>query len=86
MLGFSNLTLVFHSELLASPIDKLLHRGWITFTDSGDLLCAEPSIEQAPLQWGVELSLNVGRFEPKQALYLAYHRAVIFRADPVVCV
>lgn len=34
--------------LLLSPhIDKLFDRGWITFTDSGDLLCAEPSIEQA---------------------------------------
>ncbi|MGN4986487.1 HNH endonuclease [Aeromonas hydrophila] len=76
-----------HNGLLLSPhIDKLFDRGWITFTDSGDLLCAEPSIEQALQQWGIELPLNVGRFEPKQAVYLAYHRDVIFRADPVICV
>jgi len=75
-----------HNGLLLSPhIDKLFDRGWITFTDSGDLLCAEPSIERALQQWGVELPLNVGLFDPKQAAYLAYHRDVIFRADPVVC-
>lgn len=71
---------------LSPHIDKLFDRGWITFTDAGDLLCAEPSIEQALQLWGAELSLNVGRFEPKQAVYLAYHRDVIFRADPVVSV
>ena len=74
-----------NNGLLLSPhIDKLFDRGWITFTDSGDLLCAEPSIEQALLQWGVELPLNVGLFDPKQAVYLAYHRDEIFRAEPVL--
>ncbi|MGL6368915.1 HNH endonuclease [Aeromonas hydrophila] len=35
-----------NNGLLLSPhIDKLFDRGWITFTDAGDLLCAEPSIE-----------------------------------------
>lgn len=73
-----------HNGLLLSPhIDKLFDRGWITFTDSGDLLCAEPSIEQALQKWGVELPLNVAPFEPKQARYLAYHRDEIFRAEPV---
>ncbi|QXA13747.1 HNH endonuclease [Aeromonas sp. FDAARGOS 1403] len=76
-----------NNGLLLSPhIDKLFDRGWITFTDTGDLLCAEPSIEQTLLQWGVELPLNVDPFEPSQARYLAYHRDVIFRANPVVCV
>ncbi|WP_324035135.1 HNH endonuclease [Aeromonas caviae] len=73
-----------NNGLLLSPhIDKLFDRGWITFTDAGDLLCAEPSIEQALQQWGVELPLNVAPFEPKQARYLAYHRDEIFRAEPV---
>lgn len=73
-----------HNGLLLSPhIDKLFDRGWITFTDSGDLLCAEPSIEQALQQWGVELPLNVGPFSPKQAAFLEYHRDEIFRAEPI---
>lgn len=74
-----------NNGLLLSPhIDKLFDRGWITFTDAGDLLCTEPSIEQALQQWGIELPLNVAPFEPKQARYLAYHRDEIFRAEPVL--
>ncbi|KFN19252.1 HNH endonuclease [Aeromonas bestiarum] len=75
-----------NNGLLLSPhIDKLFDRGWITFTDAGDLLCAEPSIELALQQWGIELPLSVGPFNTKQAAFLEYHRDVIFRADPVVC-
>ncbi|WP_439840223.1 HNH endonuclease [Aeromonas veronii] len=45
-----------NNGLLLSPhIDKLFDRGWITFTDAGALLCAEHKIEQALLQWGIEL-------------------------------
>jgi hypothetical protein len=73
-----------HNGLLLSPhIDKLFDRGWITFTDSGDLLCAEPNIEQALQQWGVELPLNVGLFNSVQAKYLKYHRNAIFKAEPI---
>ncbi len=75
-----------NNGLLLSPhIDKLFDRGWITFTDSGDLLCAESSIEQVLLQWGVELPKNVGPFDHKQAEFLSYHRDIIFRANPAVC-
>lgn len=75
-----------HNGLFLYPhIDKLFDRGWITFTDAGYLLCAEPSIEQALLQWGIPLPRNVGPFSLKQAVYLTYHRDVIFRAGPFVC-
>lgn len=74
-----------NNGLLLSPhIDKLFDRGWITFTDAGDLLCAELSIEQALLQWGIGLPLNVRPFNSKQAAYLAYHRDEIFRAEPAL--
>ncbi|WP_429030803.1 HNH endonuclease [Aeromonas veronii] len=70
-----------NNGLLLSPhIDKLFDQGWITFTDAGDLLCADPSIEQALQQWGVSLPQNVGPFNPVQAEYLEFHRDEIFRA------
>ena len=74
-----------NNGLLLSPhVDKLFYRGWITFiTDSGDLLCAEPSIEQALQQWGVELPLNVGPFNSQQAAFLEYHRDEIFKAESI---
>ena len=64
---------------LPSPhIDKLFARGWITFTDAADLLYAEPSIARALQQRGISLPKNVGPFDRKQVIYLAYHREVIF--------
>jgi putative restriction endonuclease len=73
-----------NNGLLLSPhIDKLFDRGWITFTDAGDLLCAEPRIEQALQQWGVELPLNVGQFNTEQAAFLEYHRNEIFKAETI---
>ncbi|HHQ4786468.1 HNH endonuclease [Aeromonas hydrophila] len=73
-----------NNGLLLSPhIDKLFDRGCITFTDAGDLLCAEPSIEQALLQWGITLPLNIGPFNAKQAAFLKYHHNEIFKAEPI---
>ncbi|HHQ4530834.1 TPA: HNH endonuclease [Aeromonas hydrophila] len=74
-----------NNGLLLSPhIDKLFDRGWITFTDAGDLLCADPCIEQALQQWGIVLPKNVGPFSPKQAAFFEYHRDEIFRAYPIL--
>ncbi len=72
-----------NNGLLLSPhIDKLFDRGWITFSDSGDLLCAGREIEQVLKQWGISIPLNVGTFNGKQCKYLAYHRSEIYRSDP----
>jgi len=69
--------------LLISPhIDKLFDQGWISFSDSGDLLCAEAGIEQALQQWGIALPMNVGLFSPKQTKFLTNHRAEIFKTAP----
>ncbi|MGY3959563.1 HNH endonuclease [Aeromonas popoffii] len=71
-----------NNGLLLSPhIDKLFDRGWITFTDAGDLLCAEPCIEHILQQWGIVLPKNVGSFDHKQTEFLAYHRDEIFKAE-----
>lgn len=73
-----------NNGLLLSPhIDKLFDRGWITFSDSGDLLCADREIEEVLKQWGISIPLNVGTFNGKQCEYLAYHRNEIYRSNPV---
>ncbi|HAU4931598.1 HNH endonuclease [Aeromonas hydrophila] len=75
-----------NNGLLIFPhIDKLFDHGWIIFTDASDMLCAEPSIEQAMQQWGIELPLNVSQFNAEQTAHFNYHHDVIFRADTVVC-
>ncbi|MGL4888201.1 MAG: HNH endonuclease [Aeromonas veronii] len=71
-----------NNGLLLSPhIDKLFDQGWITFTDVGDLLCAEPEIEQVLQKWGIELPLNVGTFSANQTRFLTYHQNEVFKGE-----
>lgn len=69
-----------NNGLLLSPhIDHLFDKGYISFSDSGDLLLSstlEPSVLTA---WHLNNRINVGSFNPRQRLYLAYHRANIFK-------
>ena len=64
--------------LLAPHIDRLFDKGWISFTDTGDLLVTESA---APIleAWGIVPSLNVGKFTAKQQEYLHYHRTNILK-------
>lgn len=71
-----------NNGLLLSPhIDKLFDKGWISFSDDGELLISCPEIEQVLREWGTELHRNVGKFSKKQANYLKYHRETIYRAN-----
>ncbi len=64
-----------NNGLLLSPhIDKLFDKGWISFTQNGDLLVANDKVISVLRIWGVEYPLNVGRFTRAQEVYLAYHR------------
>lgn len=69
-----------HNGLLLSPhIDALFDKGYISFEDNGDMLI---SIKTSPIvlsQWGIKSKLNVGNFNDKQKIYLAYHRAEVFK-------
>jgi putative restriction endonuclease len=65
--------------LLAPHIDHLFDRGWISFSDTGDLLIATGMNLDVLHAWGVSESLNVGPFSPKQAEFLDHHRTNVFR-------
>ncbi|MCZ2496397.1 HNH endonuclease [Xylophilus sp. Kf1] len=69
-----------HNGLLLAPhVDRLFDRGWISFTDGGDVLVATKSAEDALNAWGLPHPVkNVGIFSAKQKAYLAYHREVLF--------
>ncbi len=70
-----------NNGLMLSPhIDKLFDAGWISFTDSGDVLVATPEIRQVLSVWGVDPNARVGRFSEEQSKYLAYHRDKLFSA------
>jgi putative restriction endonuclease len=69
--------------LLAPHADKLFDRGWISFQDNGDILCANDLAARTMQAWGLDPLANVGTFSDHQKVYLAYHRDHVYkgRAD-----
>jgi hypothetical protein len=65
--------------LLLSPhVDKLFDRGWISFSDDGQVLISEQAKSVADA-WGLLGVSGVGAFNPKQQEFLKYHRERIFK-------
>ena len=66
--------------LLMSPhIAHLFERGYITFSDVGDLLVSQELNPVVLDNWHIQLPLNVGEFRPQQCYYLDFHRREIFQ-------
>ena len=69
-----------HNGLMLAPhIDVLFDRGLITFTDDGALVTSPELSEDTATKLGLPRNADVGRFRGEQAVYLARHRAGIFR-------
>lgn len=64
--------------MLAPHVDWLFDHGWISFTDDGDLLCANDTVRDVMQTWGLPTSGNVGSFNNAQRTYLAYHRGNVY--------
>ncbi len=64
--------------LLLSPhVDRLFDKGWITFTNEGEVLIYGEAA-QILKTWNISIK-NVGKFNAKQQVYLKYHRENIFK-------
>src|SRR6266700_4185980 len=62
-----------NNGLLLSPhVDKLFDKGWISFSDKGDLLCSCDRAAIIMKSWGLSSTMNVGCFNQYQRRYLAY--------------
>jgi len=59
-------------------VDHLFDRGFISFSESGDLLLSSELSAEALRLWGIVLPRNVGSFRPEQCGYLDYHRRKVF--------
>lgn len=63
--------------LLAPHVDHLFDRGFISFSNKGDLI-ASPKLNPRVLEkWSIALPQNVGKFHTDQEPYLEYHRDVV---------
>jgi hypothetical protein len=69
--------------MLAPHVDHLFDRGYISFTDFGDLLVSPKCAAAVFGAWGISKDCNVGPFRLGQRPFLAYHRAHVFQAGDV---
>jgi hypothetical protein len=68
----------YNGLMLAPHVDHLFDKGFISFSDNGDLIIS-PLLDRTVLsRWGISEVLNVGPF-PKQASFLAYHRKHVLK-------
>jgi hypothetical protein len=69
-----------NNGLLLSPhVDKLFDKGWISFSEEGQVLCSTDRIAALMKTWGLDPKKNVGSFNAHQRLYLDYHRSNTFK-------
>jgi hypothetical protein len=68
-----------NNGLLLSPhVDHLFDRGYISFTDEGELLVSKALNPVVLSDWGLTASTRSKPFSAKQRVYLAYHRNSVF--------
>jgi putative restriction endonuclease len=68
----------FNGLLLSPHVEHLFDRGYLSFSDSGELLVSR-ALNPAVLEsWGIVLPHKVGAFRPEQCRYLDYHRREVF--------
>ncbi len=69
-----------NNGLLLSPhVDQLFDGGWISFSDSGDLMRSSRLDSNVLGRWRIPEILNVGVFNEEQKRYLAFHRESVFK-------
>jgi len=64
--------------LLAPHVQHLFQRGYLSFTDDGELLVSRMLNPSVLAAWGLTLPFNAGAFRPEQQVYLAHHREHVF--------
>lgn len=67
--------------LLLSPhVDHLFDRGFISFSNSGEILVSKELNPKVLEQWSIHPNQNVGQFKNSQCNYLEFHRDVVFQS------
>ncbi len=70
-----------NNGLLLSPhVDHLFDRGFITFTDAGEIRASRELNPEILTQWSIDSRASVGDFRPAQRDFLEYHRDVVFQS------
>jgi hypothetical protein len=65
--------------LMSPHVAHLFERGYISFSDEGDLLVSQELNPVVLEKWHIQLPRPVGQFRPEQCYYLDYHRREVFQ-------
>lgn len=65
--------------LLAPHVDHLFDRGYISFTDDGQMLISKYLDLNILSSWSILSTQEVGEFSEKQKAFLEYHRSSVFK-------
>ena len=65
--------------LLSPHVDKLFDKGWVSFSDQGQLLVSSEHIGVILAIWSIDPQKHVGSFSKKQKRYLEYHRDKVLK-------
>ena len=69
----------YNGLLLCPNADKLFDKGFISFTDDGDLLVSSQMEKSLLESLGIDPQKNVGDFAKEQKYYLKHHRKHVFK-------
>jgi putative restriction endonuclease len=69
----------FNGLLMSPHVADLFERGYISFSDDGDLLVSSELNPVVLEKWHIDVSMNVGPFQPEQSYYLDHHRREVFQ-------
>jgi hypothetical protein len=68
-----------HNGLMLSPhVVHLFERGYVTFSDTGDLHVSRTLNSRVLKQWGIALPVTPRPFSTQQKAYLAWHRQHVY--------
>jgi len=70
-----------YNGLLLNPIlDELFDKGYITFSDNGEIQLSE-KIKYNPSKFLIDSTYTLKKIETKHKKYLKYHRENIFKKE-----
>lgn len=68
----------FNGLLLSPSLDKLFDRGYISFTDEGNIIISSLMDEEDITKIGLNKTMKLYKVEPNCIPYLKYHRTEVF--------
>ncbi len=71
----------FNGLLLSPHVDHLFDKGYISFSNSQELLIVPDVRDKLLDAWGIDAGVKVGEFNREQQAFLDYHRSNVFKSE-----